>query len=110
MAHRDSREPRVRILAPIVVLASIILLGSVVIYALGRGTWSFGDAVYVTINAISTVGFRELDGMETVRFAHEYIRGERNDYTSRVITSDLKIAFSGATTIGALQSDHETHH
>jgi len=70
MDHRDRNEPRVRILAPIVLLASIILGGSAAIYALGRGSWSFADAIYLTINAVSTVGFRELDGMERVRFAH----------------------------------------
>ena len=73
MDHRDRQEPRVRILAPILVLLSIIVVGTAVIYVLGRGTWSLADAVYVTINAVSTVGFRELDGMERVRFAHAVV-------------------------------------
>jgi voltage-gated potassium channel len=69
--HRPSgREPRIRILAPILILAAIIMIGGASIYAVGRGRWSFGDSVYLAINAVSTVGFRELDGMEHVRFAH----------------------------------------
>lgn len=70
MQHGDRREPRIRIFAPIVMLATVIISGGVTIYAIGGGRWSFGDALYLAINAVSTVGFRELDGMEHVRFSH----------------------------------------
>src|SRR6185369_5470147 len=71
----DRQGPRVRIRGPILVLASIILIGAAAIYAVGHGRWSFGDAVYLAINAVSTVGFRELDGMENVRFSHVVVTG-----------------------------------
>jgi voltage-gated potassium channel len=65
----NQREPRVRIVAPVVVLATVIVAGAAALYAIGRGRWSFGDALYTAINAASTVGFRELPEMESVRFA-----------------------------------------
>jgi voltage-gated potassium channel len=68
--HEKLDQPLVRIRAPIVLLGSIILVGAVAIYYVGHGRWSFADAVYVAINAVSTVGFRELEGMENVRYAH----------------------------------------
>jgi voltage-gated potassium channel len=68
--HRPSREePRVRILAPIVILGSVILAGALALYGLGRGRWAFSEAVYMAVNAVSTVGFREIDGMDQVRFS-----------------------------------------
>jgi voltage-gated potassium channel len=67
--HRPPQEPRVRIAAPIAVLGSVILAGAVALYALGRGRWSFGETVYMAVNAVSTVGFREIEGMDQVRFS-----------------------------------------
>ena len=58
-----------RIVAPIVILASVILAGALALYALGRGRWSFAEAAYMAVNAVSTVGFREIDGMDQVRFS-----------------------------------------
>jgi voltage-gated potassium channel len=68
--QKDRSGPRVRILAPLLTLATIIVAGGVAMYFVGRGRWSFADSLYVAINAVSTVGFRELDGMDQVRFAH----------------------------------------
>jgi len=59
----------VRIAAPIVILGSVILTGALALYALGRGRWSFAEAAYMAVNAVSTVGFREIDGMDQVRFS-----------------------------------------
>jgi voltage-gated potassium channel len=67
---RDPREPRIRIATPILALAFIIVAGGTAIHAVGHGRWTFGDALYLALNAVSTVGFRELDGMEHVRFSH----------------------------------------
>ncbi len=58
-----------RILAPIVILGSVILAGALALYGLGRGRWAFSEAVYMAVNAVSTVGFREIDGMDQVRFS-----------------------------------------
>ncbi len=69
MDHREPPEPKVRILAPVALLASVIVGGAVALYAVGRGRWSFSDAIYMAVNAVSTVGFRELEGMGQVRFS-----------------------------------------
>lgn len=50
-------------------LASVILLGGGALFAIGGGRWSLSEALYLAINAVSTTGFRELDGMEGVRFS-----------------------------------------
>ena len=50
-------------------LGAVILLGGLAIYFLGHGQWTFGEAVYLSENAVSTAGFRELDGMDNVRFS-----------------------------------------
>ena len=50
-------------------LGAVILAGGVALYLVGGGRWSFGDAVYISENAVSTAGFRELDGMDEVRFS-----------------------------------------
>ena len=83
MDHRDRPEPKVRILAPIALLASVILGGAAALYAVGDGRWSFADAAYMAVNAVSTVGFRELEGMSQVRF-------------SRVVTVAVILAGLGA--------------
>ena len=58
-----------RILAPVLVLAAVTLGGGTLMYALGGGRWSFADAVYMAVNAVSTAGFREIDGMDRVHFS-----------------------------------------
>ena len=60
----------IRIRAPILILAAVVLLGGTALYLIGHGRWSFVDTIYFAINAVSTVGFRELDEMEHVRYAH----------------------------------------
>jgi voltage-gated potassium channel len=66
---RKRRQAEVRILAPVALLASVIFLGGAGFYALGRGRWPFAEALYVAVNAVSTVGFHELEGLDHVRFA-----------------------------------------
>lgn len=66
----DKREPLIRIRAPIVALVTITLGGGLALFVIGRGRWSFADALYLAINAVSTVGFRELEGMENVAGSH----------------------------------------
>ena len=50
-------------------LVIVILSGAFAMYEVGRGRWSFAEAFYLAINAVSTVGFSELHGMDEVRFA-----------------------------------------
>ncbi len=69
MAPVDPRRPeerRIQIRGPLTLLASVILVGGTALFLVGRGRWSFGDTVYMAINAVSTVGYRELDGMAEV--------------------------------------------
>jgi voltage-gated potassium channel len=67
--HRRPDERPTRILAPITVLAIVIVSGAFAMYEVGRGRWSLAESFYLAINAVSTVGFSELHGMEEVRFA-----------------------------------------
>ena len=69
MEPRRPDDRPTRILAPITVLAIVIVSGAFAMYEVGRGRWSLGEAFYLAINAVSTVGFSELRGMEDVRFA-----------------------------------------
>lgn len=62
-------EPKIRIAAPLALLASVIGVGGGVLYAMGRGRWSVGESLYMAVNAVSTVGFREMDGMDQVRWS-----------------------------------------
>ncbi len=62
-------EHPLRLLGSVVLLGAVILVGGVAIYWLGNGKWSFGEAVYHSENAVSTAGFRELDGMDQVGFS-----------------------------------------
>lgn len=77
-------EHPVRLLGSVLLLGSVILAGALAIYFLGHGKWSFGEAVYLAENAVSTTGFRELDGMDSVRF-------------SRLVTGVIMIAGLGTT-------------
>jgi voltage-gated potassium channel len=63
-------ERPVRLLGSVALLGVIILVGGLAIYSLGRGRWSLSEALYLSENAVSTTGFRELEGMEHVRFSH----------------------------------------
>lgn len=69
MQHRRPEDRPTRILAPITILAIVILSGALAMYQVGGGRWSLAEAFYLAINAVSTVGFSELHGMEDVRFA-----------------------------------------
>src|SRR5262245_49409259 len=63
------RDRPARLLASVVLLGVVIVLGALALHWLGRGRWSFGEAVYLSENAVSTAGFRELDGMGDVPFS-----------------------------------------
>ena len=82
-------ERRTRLGPPLALLTTVIVGGGTLIWAIGGGRWSFADAIYLAINAVSTVGFRELEGMEKVRFS----------YTATVV-----IIVSGLGTVAYFQS------
>ncbi len=47
-------------------LTLLVLGGSAGYFVLGAGRWTFGECVYMTVITLSTVGFAELGGMDTV--------------------------------------------
>jgi voltage-gated potassium channel len=51
-------------------LAAVIGVGTTLLLLLGGGRWTLGQAAYHAVNAVSTVGFRELDGMADVEFSY----------------------------------------
>jgi voltage-gated potassium channel len=67
IADEHRRVPRV--LGAVLVLASITVAGGLWLYVLGDGRWRLWDALYMALNAVSTAGFREIEGMEQVAFA-----------------------------------------
>ena len=58
-----------RVVPPVLLLGAVICVGGAVMFALGRGQWTFGQTLYHAINAVSTAGFRELPGMVDVDFS-----------------------------------------
>lgn len=83
-------ERPTRILGAVALLAAVILGGGLILYELGQGRWSLFESVYISLNAISTVGFRELEGMDQVPF-------------SRVAT--VLIILAGLGTVSYFQSN-----
>ena len=55
-----------RLISAIAVLISLVLAGSAGFHHLGAGRWDFGECVYMTIITLSTVGFGELNQMQSV--------------------------------------------
>jgi voltage-gated potassium channel len=55
-----------RLLAALVVLVTLVAIGSVGFYLIGHGRWKIGDCAYMTVITLSTVGFAELDKMREV--------------------------------------------
>jgi voltage-gated potassium channel len=64
-----------RLFAAVGLLAVAILAGAFILWGLGGGKWSMSDALYFAVNAVSTVGFRELEGLDHVRFARVAVVG-----------------------------------
>ena len=88
-AKREKDDRQARVAPAIALLAVVISVGGLAIWAVGGGRWSLGDALYLAVNAVSTVGFYELEGMASVRFA-------------RAIT--VVIIISGLGTVAYFQS------
>lgn len=59
-----------RLLTAALLLTAVIVGGGLVLYALGRGRWSFAEALYLSLITVSTVGYRELDGMDQVHLSY----------------------------------------
>jgi voltage-gated potassium channel len=78
-----------RLLTSTGVVVFVIFAGGVALFGLGHGQWSFGEALYMSVISVSTVGFGELPGIDHVRFA-------------RVIT--VGIILSGLGSVAFFQS------
>ena len=55
-----------RMLAALVVLITLVFVGSTGFFLLGHGRWKFFECVYMTVITLSTVGFGELSHMGEV--------------------------------------------
>lgn len=59
-----------RLLSAALVLCAVVIGGGLVLWVLGRGRWHLGEAIYVALITVSTVGFHELEGMGQVRYSY----------------------------------------
>jgi len=55
-----------RLAFAVIVLMTLVALGSSGFYFLGKGRWEFAECVYMTVITLSTVGFGELSQMHEV--------------------------------------------
>jgi voltage-gated potassium channel len=55
-----------RLFAALLVLTSLVAVGSAGFWLLGQGRWHFDECVYMTVITLSTVGFGELSQMHEV--------------------------------------------
>jgi len=55
-----------RLVAALIVLISLVAIGSIGFYVLGAPRWSLSDCLYMTVITLSTVGFGELSQMHEV--------------------------------------------
>lgn len=53
----------------LLVLFGLTVVSTVAIFMVGEDRWSLFESLFLVVNAISTAGFREIDGMESVPFA-----------------------------------------
>lgn len=62
------QSPPIRLFGSFLLLLSVLLMGTLVLYEVGRGRWPLFDALYMAVNALTTVGFREIEGLAEVRY------------------------------------------
>lgn len=61
---------RRRLLAALLMIATVFAIGTIGYFLLGRGRWTLGDCAYMTVISITTVGYGEtLEGMHQVPYA-----------------------------------------
>ena len=70
--RQTAASPTVRrVLYALGAVWTVIVGGGLVLWALGRGRWTLGDALYMSVISVSTVGFSELPGIDRVPGARE---------------------------------------
>jgi voltage-gated potassium channel len=58
-----------RMIGALGALVTLTVAGGLSFFSLGRGRWTFGDSLYMSVTTISTVGFSELPHLRDVRGA-----------------------------------------
>jgi voltage-gated potassium channel len=62
-----------RLVTGLVLLVVVVIGGGVGYFTIGRGAWSFGDCIYMTVITVTTVGYGEvLRDMEHVAYARGF--------------------------------------
>ena len=69
MSEGASRERFSRLAVSFLVLLGTVAASAKLLHWLGSGEWSFGEALYMAVNAVSTAGFSELSHFREIRFA-----------------------------------------
>jgi voltage-gated potassium channel len=62
-----------RLITGFLAIMLVVIGGGVGYYLIGKGAWSFGDCLYMTVITVTTVGYDEvLKGMDTVPYARAF--------------------------------------
>jgi voltage-gated potassium channel len=74
----------------VALVAAVIGTGGAVLYVLGRGLWTVGEALYMAVISVSTVGFGELPNIDRVR-------GARSVVVGTILTGLVAVAYFQST-------------
>jgi voltage-gated potassium channel len=84
------QAPPIRLFGSFFLLLTVLAIGTLLLYELGGERWTLSEALYMAVNSVTTVGFREIEGMHEVRFAQAVTIG---------------IVLSGLVTVAYFQSN-----
>ncbi|HEU4413062.1 MAG TPA: potassium channel protein [Polyangiaceae bacterium] len=74
----------------VALVAGVIGAGGLALYALGDGLWTLGEALYMAVISVSTVGFGELPSIDRVR-------GARSIIVATILTGLVAVAYFQST-------------
>jgi len=68
-ARRRLVEPRLQLSLPIFIFLTLVVLGGLALWIIGRGRWQLSETIYVALISVATVGSRELEGINQITAA-----------------------------------------